>query len=279
MSIPSHFAGLVDDAAVFPPGLAPLPDAVVAHAAHLRSDHRALVGPFIVSAQDLATLAELATPDLFPEGIRVSVVLPSPDELSGVLDLVRTGPLVLAGLEVKLGPGPLTPQVDVIAAHDRGTSPAYVEAPRPGHPEWTGVLDAAAASDLRLKFRTGGTEAAAFPDEDEVASWIHGAVRSAVPFKCTAGLHNAVRHTGADTGFEHHGYLNILLATAAAQDGASVHGLVPILGERDGRVLADRLAACPAAALRRARQGFLSYGSCSIDEPLADLAALGLITA
>ena len=38
----------------------------------------------------------------------------------------------------------------------------------------------------------------------------------AVPFKCTAGLHHAVRYTDPTTGFRHHGVLNILVATARA---------------------------------------------------------------
>ena len=48
----------------------------------------------------------------------------------------------------------------------------------------------------------------------------HAALDRETPFKCTAGLHNAVRHRAADTGFEHHGFLNVLLATRQAFDGA-----------------------------------------------------------
>jgi acyl-CoA synthetase (AMP-forming)/AMP-acid ligase II len=44
-------------------------------------------------------------------------------------------------------------------------------------------------------------------------------------FKCTAGLHNAVRHTGQD-GFEHHGFLNVLVATRLLFDGTSVGEVV-----------------------------------------------------
>ena len=54
----------------------------------------------------------------------------------------------------------------------------------------------AAEAGLRLKFRTGGLEASAFPTAEVLAGWIDAALDRETPFKCTAGLHNAVRHTG-----------------------------------------------------------------------------------
>ena len=77
-----------------------------------------------------------------------------------------------------------------------------------------------AEAGLRLKFRTGGLDAAAFPSSEVLAGWIDAALDRETQFKCTAGLHRAVRHTGED-GFEHHGFLNVLLATRRAFDGAS----------------------------------------------------------
>jgi hypothetical protein len=272
VKIPRPFLHLVDDAAIFPPGLAPLPDAVPAHLEHLASAHAELVGPFIV---DAARLPELVT--LAPAGFAVSVVVPSPSALPAVL--AGTGELRLAGLEVKLVPDePLVPQVEAVAAAVRTGVPTYVEVPRPGHAEWPAVLGAVAAAGLRLKFRTGGTEAPAFPTEAEVAAWIAGAVAARVPFKCTAGLHNAVRHTGHETGFEHHGYLNVLLATARATAGAPLAEVQAALADRDGQSLAGALEDLSDETLATARASFTSYGSCSILEPLEDLTHLHLLT-
>lgn len=274
MSIPRPFLHLVDDAAIFPPGLAPLPAAVEAHVAHLASDHADLVGPFIVDAARLDALAALA-----PAGFAVSVVVPSPAEVDAVVRSAEGAGLTLAGLEVKLDPGrPPVGQVARIAATAPAGVPAYVEVPRPSDAAWPAVLAAVSGHGLRLKLRTGGTEAAAFPSEDEVARWISDAVAAGVPFKCTAGLHHAVRHTGHETGFEHHGYLNVLLATVRAGEGADVAAVAEALGLRDADRLVAALEETPDERLARARDAFTSYGSCSILEPLEDLTALHLLT-
>ena len=46
--VPALFARLVDDAAVFPPGNAPLPEAVTAHLTHRTAWYASLVGPLMV---------------------------------------------------------------------------------------------------------------------------------------------------------------------------------------------------------------------------------------
>ncbi|WP_067893033.1 hypothetical protein [Nocardia vaccinii] len=275
MSIPNVFAALVDDAAIFPPGSLPLPEAVIAHAAHRKSRLRALAGPFVLGTGDLATAARLATPDLFPEPLPVSIVVPTPDALAETIENAGEHRVAVRALEVKLDRSrPLTPQVTAIANHDRRGITTYVEVPRPTHPEWTEVLAAIATNGLRLKFRTGGTQAEAFPDETGLATWIADAARSSTPFKCTAGLHNAIRHTDAETGFEHHGFLNVLCAASAALGGAETDSLAKILAERNAAALAGALG---DTAETTARTLFISYGSCSIEEPYEDLAALDLL--
>jgi hypothetical protein len=213
----------------------------------------------------------------------VSVVVPSPARVAAVLE--RTAGLRLTALEVKLDPAGTPAQqaaqvakIALLTTAAPAGAAAYVEAPRPTDPAWVPVRDAVAAHGLRLKLRTGGTEAAAFPSEAEVATWIVDAVAAGVPFKCTAGLHHAVRHTGPDTGFEHHGYLNVLLATAEALAGGDPATVTAAVAERDPDALVAALDAVPEERLAAARGTFTSYGSCSILEPLEDLTALHLLT-
>ena len=62
-----------------------------------------------------------------------------------------------------------------------------------------------------------------------------------------------------------------MVATARAFEGAGIDDVVATLEERDGTALA-------AADRSGGRRWFASFGSCSIDEPLADLRDLGLVT-
>ena len=104
---------------------------------------------------------------------------------------------------------------------------------------------------------------------NRIATWIRDAVARSVPFKCTAGLHQAVRHTDATTGFEHHGYLNILLATARALSGADAAEVEAVVAQRDAQALAEEVARSSDRVMTSARDAFTSYGSCSILEPLS----------
>ncbi|HET6694123.1 MAG TPA: hypothetical protein VFG97_07440, partial [Pedococcus sp.] len=55
-SVPAPWRELVDDAAIFPPGEAPLPDAVMAYRRRREEPWAALVGPLVVSDRVLPEL-------------------------------------------------------------------------------------------------------------------------------------------------------------------------------------------------------------------------------
>lgn len=130
-------------------------------------------------------------------------------------------------------------------------------------------------SPYRAKFRTGGVVPGAFPDEDELAGFLTGCAQRGLPYKCTAGLHHAVRHTDPVTGFEHHGFLNVLLAAAETDRKAAAE----VLAERSGEVLAASVRELTDRQVTVIRNSFTAFGTCSIAEPLADLAGLGLVAA
>ena len=150
--------------------------------------------------------------------------------------------------------------------------PAAIEIPRAAG--WRDALAVIAEDGAeRAKFRTGGTTAAAHPEETELAERIVAAVELGARFKLTAGLHHPVRRTDPATGFEEHGFLNALAATAVAVGGGDVEQVTAVLAERDALPLLGILADADARAVR-AR--FTSFGSCSIDEPVAALRGLGM---
>ncbi len=273
--LPSPWRGLVDDAAIFPPGDVPLAEAAAAHQTRRSDPYADLVGTFVVKDLDLPALK--ATP------LALSVVITGgAGQIAGTAALARKLHIAVEGVEIALRDpdDPVGNARRVAAAVDaaRGEGklddhvPVYVELPHVGSTgSWLAAADEVAANEFRLKFRTGGLDASAFPAAPALAGWIDAALDRETPFKCTAGLHRAVRHTGED-GFEHHGFLNVLAATRNAFDGAALDEVVATLEEREPAVLVEN-----ADGLDRARRWFTSFGSCSVQEPLDDLLAYGLL--
>ncbi|HEX3932950.1 MAG TPA: hypothetical protein VHW64_19845 [Nocardioides sp.] len=278
--VPQAWAGLVDDAAIFPPGDAALPDAVAAYVERRGEWYADLVGPLVVRDTDLPEV---------PHDVPVSVVLSSgAGVVEGVATLATRKGLRVVGLEVAVrdldDPAGNVRRIgtaldalrdqDAVSDAVRDTA-VYIELPQtdPG-PDWLAAADAVAEAEAHLKFRTGGVEAHLFPPAATVAAWIDAALDRETSFKCTAGLHHAVRHRDHATGFEQLGFLNVLLATRAAFDGASRDEVAEVL---DDRYANDLVALARQSDLAGARRWFTSYGSCSISEPLDELVGLGLL--
>ena len=275
--LPDHFRGLVDDAAVFPPGDVPLPEALTAYVDRRDAWWADLVASFVVT--------DTALPQV-TEDVPVSVVVTGgAGAVGGALGYAAKKGKRVAGLEIALRdlddlPGNARRvQAAVDAARSEGVlgdeTPVYVELPQAdATPAWLAAADVVAEGEHRLKFRTGGLEADRFPTPGTLASWIDAALDRETPFKCTAGLHHAFAHRDHHTGFEHHGFLNVLLATRQAFDGATQADVATLLADHYPN---DLVALARNSDLAGARRWFVSFGSCSVTEPLDDLVGLGLI--
>jgi hypothetical protein len=270
------FTALLDDAAVFPPGNLPLAEAVTAHRNHRRSAYAELVGPLVLPAAAVGGLVPLLEPGTAP--LALSVTLPGePAAVApAVAAMAALDPVTLAAVETPLAAGA---QIgELLAALDAALPDGvtgYVEVPR--DERTVTVLDALAGSRHRAKFRTGGLVPQAHPDEAELAGLLTGAVSRGLTFKCTAGLHHAVRHT--DGELEQHGFLNVLLATEAALRDESPERLAALLAQRDDAAVADQVAGLGHERLAAARASFTSFGTCSVADPRDDLIRLGLLPA
>ncbi|WP_405010807.1 hypothetical protein [Kitasatospora sp. NBC_01539] len=257
------FRGLFDDAAVFPPGDLPLDEAVPAHRRHRTAWYADTVGPLLCGPALLPALVRSG------RGLPVGLVLPG-GSTGPAAALAEAAGLDVTGLEIA------TTDVAATVAQLGAELPpgigAAVELPRDGRTEAS--LDALTGTPYRAKYRTGGLTADAFPSVAELAGFLAGCAERGLPFKCTAGLHHAVRHTDPVTGSVHHGFLNVLLAAAAGDDRAAA---AEALAERSGPLLAKAATELTDTQVRSVRGAFTSFGTCSIDEPLADLADLGLL--
>lgn len=273
MTVPALVRGLLDDAAVFPPGLLPLPQAARAHARHRAAGHAEIVGPLVVPASALATPQELEPVGDAP----LAVTVPEgPAGVSGVLDAM-SGRFSLRALEIPVPEGMAVESLRTELERVRAATGAdvFVEVPR--DERRPGVLALLAPLGCRAKFRTGGVRAELYPSVPELAAAIEAVVRAGIPFKATAGLHHAVRNTDPETGFDQHGFLNILLAVDSALRGGTAADLERVLADRDAAGIAARITGLGEPRVRAARGRFASLGTCSITDPLAELSELGLI--
>jgi len=275
--LPDLVTGLCDDAAMFPPGLAPLDRAVAAYLDRAGSWYRDLAGPLVVAAGTLAAME-----GMLPRGgtLPVSVTVPAgPAHIGEVIARAASLPVQLASLEVVLPAAAAVPgALGEITAALAGAGPAvYVEVPRDD--QAATVIAALPGYRFRAKLRTGGVRADLYPDEAELAASIAALTAAGLKFKATAGLHHAVRNTDPRTGFEQHGFLNLLLATDALLAGGTEQDARQLLAVRDGRDVAARVLALDGARVAAARAAFSSFGTCSITEPLEDLIRLGLLAA
>ena len=137
--------------------------------------------------------------------------------------------------------------------------------------------------------RRGGGEADRFPSSASLASLLEACAQRGLPLKTTAGLHHATRgayrltyEPGSPTGVMH-GFLNLLVAALLVRTGAAAADAQRALEVRDAREFTlgeDAIGwqghTFTAAACADTRTHLLrSVGSCSFDEPVADLRALG----
>jgi len=237
-------AGLIDHAPMFPPAELPLVEALREHEAALHSEPGWVANRFVVRASDV--------PDLPPD---------HPPRLSVVVD-------VPSGLEVPLNDPrteafELPPGISLGVLGDALEFEVYAEQP-PGSP-----LEPLAELKQRAKIRCGGEQ---IPTVEELAAFIADCRRLQVPFKATAGLHHALR-----TG-EQHGFLNLLAAAQFGDEDTALAETDPTAFSLDEEAFRwrDRVASPEEVATMR-RERFVSFGSCSFDEPVDELRALGLL--
>jgi hypothetical protein len=142
---------------------------------------------------------------------------------------------------------------------------------------------------VRAKVRTGGVTESAFPRSQNLIPFITNCKRVSVPWKATAGLHHPLRgvyrltHEPDSPFCMMHGFVNLFLTAVVLNTGGSEDQARAILEDTsiDAFEFSDaavrwRSICLTTAQIRDARQNFaISFGSCSFEEPIADLKALG----
>lgn len=255
-----------------------MPEALAAHRDSAAGAHAPMLGRFLCPA---SRLDELTSAIGSQERLKLGLIMDTGigGLASAIADSAEDRRLLLEAVEIPLPPEGDQGEAAHETLHALSRVPlevdVFIELPRVHG--WRDALSLVAARGRGAKLRTGGLSADAFPSEVEVAEFVRACVAEKAPFKCTAGLHNAVRHRDEHTGYEHQGFLNLLLAVCRGVRGASMRELVKVLSQRDPAELVDEFHTVDVRTARTARRRFVSYGSCSFAEPVDDLTGLGLL--
>ena len=289
----SLLLGLVDYAGLFPPAALSMEEAAAEYAARRRGPEAFMLGRFVVAAARLPELALAASPHIPDSDTagswRVSALL-GDDLALGLREVERfnAGDPARALVDTVEGrAGTSAATLELLDAIPSGLT-AYVEVAT--EPDPSSLLAAIAARGGRAKVRTGGLSAEAVPEPSALARFLATCASLHLPFKATAGLHHPLR---AEQAFTYaadsprgvmHGFLNVFAAATLLREGrVDVRGAEGVLLEErpqafvfEGDVLRVGEHVLGAREIESARRNFaLSFGSCSVADPVADLTAIG----
>ena len=137
-----------------------------------------------------------------------------------------------------------------------------------------------------FKLRCGGIEANMFPSAESIAQAILACKDASVAMKFTAGLHHPVRHYSESVKTKMYGFFNIFIGGMIADKfNLEADTLTTILLDEnpenftfDDNGLHWKTYSISNLEIQNYRQeSFISYGSCSFNEPREDLQQLGLL--
>jgi hypothetical protein len=315
--VPPLLARILDDAALVSPGpRAGMADVLDAHLDVRAGEYGGLVGALVVPVSRLQEfVAELVKRR---PAAPVPITLSVDTGLGGVpkaLSLTTSRAALLTTGTVEM---PAPHDVDSIWL-ERVTEfvpddvVAVVEPRRPdadGSEDWIAGVRRVVGHGCRPKLRCGGDRAGAFPGVTDVSRFLAVVAAAGRSFTASIGLQGAVRHVDPETGFDHHGWLNLVVAVARALravppapaggpddggTGTDVPGSVPpsepsvepppelveavrgALEATDADALAAEIAGVDDATATRVRAHLSSFGSTAPADQGAEMARLGLV--
>jgi hypothetical protein len=293
-------ASALDYAGLFPPASLGMAEAVRNYARYRSGAHRALLGRFVVPVvrlDELSAAADGALANDAQAGWELTVLGGDDprDDDQRIADIeARHGgggrSISVRSIELKVETPEQIPDL-VGAYHDAGGRDLYLEVSIASK-RLDEMLAAIATAGAYAKVRTGGTTAEAFPSTAALAHFVHACSAAGLPFKATAGLHHAVR---GEYRLEYgpkspraimHGFVNLFVGAALLDAGKiGAEELPAVLAERTTAAFQIEAGTARwldrevgAGEIRRARERLLhSFGTCSFEEPIEELRAMGAL--
>lgn len=310
-------ADIIDYAGLFPPALLELDEAIRKFAQYQQSPESAFLARFVCPVSKISLVQRYLDELFRQNPLRLSLLgrggegtagwaTAVAEDLQSAIDLSRqAGSSVrveafevrAAGAILEAGAESALPELaeSLAAIRQLEGCRIYFEIPLTG--DWRAAAPRAISCirqfstrfELPLcgvKLRCGGVEPAAFPTADQIASVIVACRDLQTPLKFTAGLHHPTPRYDPGVRARMHGFLNVFLAAILAH---TLHldfpDILAIVEENDPRhfhfsneFAGWNQAEATVREIEYARRAVaVSFGSCSFDEPLADLRALGLL--
>lgn len=280
---------LIDYAGLFPPAGLPMNEAVANYSRYLESDERWMLARFITPVARLGEFEREATSKLGNPHVWQLSVLTGADvenDIEQIAELNRrlTDRAVIDTIEAKASD---IMSIQSLASTVPDEISLFIEIPVDNDP---GVLVEEIGEQGRMaKIRTGGVTPDAFPSAEHIVRFIRRCREHGVPFKATAGLHHPLRSVmpltyepDAPRGTMN-GFLNVFLAATLIDGRLGDDEAIELLETTDAtafRVDDDTIRwkqhSADTAAIELSRARFsISFGSCSFEEPIADLRNLG----
>lgn len=280
--------GVIDYAGLFPPAALSMEQAVAEYRTTLAGPDAWIVDRFVCPVRRLEEMCSALRPHPPEEPWRVTVLgetlatFRADLQAIEAIEAANSDLIEVDALETKRD-GPIESRALRHLA-DAGFGDAYVEVEL-GDTLLDDLMLLAQSETVGAKVRTGGVDAAAFPDPAMLVSFMQECINLDLMFKMTAGLHHPIRRFDPRTGANMHGFLNVLIGGALAY----VHDL--------SRAEIEKIVRCEDASefwfspgglgwhdfeasndeIEDFRDLFRSFGSCSVREPLEDLGVLGLL--
>ncbi len=290
-AVTAALSRLIDYAGLFPPAGLPLDVVIDQYGRYRAGRHAWMLGRLVVPADRLAE-AEAAAH-------RAGASVDDPWRVSALVGTAEQG-AALAATMIDDRHRPCTVRVEALEAV--ATSAAditelsrlwpseferYVEIP--ADPDPAPLMASLSAAGLFAKIRAGGVTPDRFPTTAQVARFLVRARDAGLPMKATAGLHHALRgdyrltYEPESAKATMHGFVNLVLAATLLAAGRIDQELAEACLD-DDRTVAFKLSGRAGgwltgvvtySELSHARRSLLrSVGSCSFDEPVAEIEAL-----
>jgi hypothetical protein len=311
--VPPLLARILDDAALVSPGPRPvMADVLDAYLDVRAGEYGGLLGALVVPVSRLqefvAVLVKRRPASPVPITLSVDTGLGGvPKALS--LTTSRSALLTTGTVEMPAPHDVDSVWLERVTEFVPDDVVAVVEPRRPdvdGSDDWIAGVRRVVGHGCRPKLRCGGDRAGVFPGVTDVSRFLAVVATAGRSFTASIGLQGAARHVDPATGFDHHGWLNLMVAvsralravpptavggpddaptqhadggTGATSDPAAelVDAVRAALETTDADALAAEVAEVDDRTAARVRAHLSSLGSTAPADQGAEMARLGLV--